>query len=343
MIPEPMRWIFLLIGCVGSMAVAKPLPDFRTSMKAKLRICMYNEDRSEADCLKSLRAEFRALPFSDPGPFLARLKKDSRWRNDLTPVPRARLGELAEKIKALPIDFRFEINGCYQRAALIEHYLETREGIRVGQIELRGDLAVPSRHLPLAGVSLGWGSHIAPVLLVQEEDGRLEFYSVDLTLFDEIRPLKTWLDFVTARTPTQVEIRYLPRSETQMDELQAFDDWLKTPFEPNLVNASSSLRTDLAEAFLEKALGGEYRISYPWLRSHFSMPEPLRTRFSPAVLAEFARRVRSELRCEPAARGSLLCGVLFRTTRPEFCGMTMNFLNGRFESDEIVWCHEEKR
>jgi hypothetical protein len=173
------------------------------------------------------------------------------------------------KIRALATDIRIpwevEFNGCEKRAYLLSQHLEKKMKVHTGVLLVRGDLIVPSRHLPIVA-DIHWKWHIAGYVLVKDS-GKLTPYVLDFTLFDEAVSLETWLSALEVRS----EIR----------SVQALSRFADSPYGESEPKASE-WRFDQVENYEDLSYGGE---------ANFDRSRPVRADAAKLLLAGFKDEV----------------------------------------------------
>lgn len=327
---------------------AKPSED--EFVENRLQDCVMFQGESEETCERLLRKQFRKAPYLEPAEFVRRLMALKNLNKKISTIAKSDLPALTAKIRDLPIAFTEEMNGCDSRAETIAYALSKNEKIDVLNIYLSGHLVVESKHLPLDGALISWGHHVAPAILVKEANGKITPYSLDLNLLGEPKPLIEWLEAVTARSETLVEMHALPKFETAPIEAgeappKKFSDAQVSLIEERLSNPrieilskSSTLRTDLSRAFLDRLKSGPVTVANAYA-SEFETGGEIRgfaEAFGRATLEEIEKSSTSELRCQAQAAGGSICGVYFWTKAPtEYCQVGLTLAPGArvFSSD----------
>lgn len=72
------------------------------------------------------------------------------------------------------IPWEYKTDGCYARAHLLARRFE-EQGIHVDKVWIRGDLSVPEE-------DIAWSFHVAPVVYVEDENGKVERMVIDPSL-----------------------------------------------------------------------------------------------------------------------------------------------------------------
>ncbi|MBX2995057.1 MAG: hypothetical protein KF681_09550 [Bdellovibrionaceae bacterium] len=327
-------------------ADAKPKPDFDEYLEKRMTDCVRFSDLGLDKCEAQIRRQYQRAPFLEPEQLMTRLHQNRELQKRMTVVPKARLAEIAAKLQQLPVSFHYDMNGCAQRAELISYYLHSRERITAMNLHLGGSLSLISRHIPLENAKIAWGFHVAPFVLVREDDGQMQFYSLDLTLLGEPRPLLEWLKLTTERSPFLVAMSVLAGYQTQPAEpgetlarswegmpASLQEQRLQQPRE-TILHRGSPLRTEIADDFLREISKLSFKTVMPF-DPHFdgnSDPKsrPLRDVFSVETLRSLEARTRSDLRCEPYAPRSERCGVYVRVSDQQFCRLDLNRVNDAF-------------
>ena len=338
--------VLIGVALLPLFAEAKPKPDFDEYLEKRMGDCVRFSDLGLDKCEALIRRQYQRAPFLEPEQLMVRLQQNRELQKRMTVIPKARLTEIAAKLQQLPVSFFYDMNGCAERAELISYYLHSRESITAMNLHLGGSMSLISRHIPLENAKIAWGFHVAPFVLVREDDGKLQFYSLDLTLLGEPRPLLEWLKLTTARSPFLVAMSVLAGYQTQPAEpgetlarswegmpASLQEQRLQQPRE-TILHRGSPLRTEWAEEFLRELAQLSFKTVMPFDRefeSHMeSKTRPLKEAFSADTLRALEARTRSDLRCEPSAPQSERCGVYVRVSEQQFCRLDLNRVNNAF-------------
>lgn len=99
------------------------------------------------------------------------------------------------------IPFAFPADGCYGRAHFMIERIAERYDIDlhlIQKVSIHGNLVIKTEYnyqalgLGWNDETVGWGWHVAPLLDVEMEDGRIVPMVIDPSLFDEPVPIRTW-------------------------------------------------------------------------------------------------------------------------------------------------------
>ncbi|MFN7728794.1 MAG: protein-glutamine glutaminase family protein [Bdellovibrio sp.] len=310
------------------------------------------------ECERQIKKQYARMPFMEPEELLRRLQANAKLNKQLTIVPKSQLAELTSKIKSLPVSFSYDMNGCAGRAELISFYLQSRENIRAMNLHLGGHLQVISRHIPLDQAKISWGFHVAPFILVRETDNKLQYYSLDLTLLGEPRPLLEWLKLTTQNSDNLVALSVLAGFQTsplEIDEeiqrgwtptqTSLLEAKMKEPT-PAVVHKASPLRLDLAPAFEAELRQRLFKVTRPFEKDlELDRPHQLLTQaYGADVINRISRTVQTNLRCEPSGASKQLCGIFFRLGPQEFCDLMLeqDERSGQFlpSQDQRLNCYQ---
>ncbi|MBX3019911.1 MAG: hypothetical protein KF767_18635 [Bdellovibrionaceae bacterium] len=297
-----------------------PVEDY---VEKRLRDCMIYEDKALEVCEVELRRRYKKVPYLSGAQFLQRMAANKNYLKSLSVVSEAQLEEITQTLRALPIDYFEEIDGCMGRAETMSYVLAKKQ-IFVGNVFARGMIRVESRHLPVTPATIQWGFHVAPFIMVKNANGKIYPYSLDLTLLNGTpRPLNEWLAKLEAAGGSLLELHALKSFESSPTEpgedvVRSWKDREVSLIEARLreppyrtIHRGSPLRLDLAESFLKTLEATPLLISNPYERQ-YEDPEAtsFAKSFGDAKLSEIRERIRTELRCEQ--NQSTECAVYYR-------------------------------
>lgn len=119
---------------------------------------------------------------------LDRIKKNIHPdRNVEQTITMDKASELFKKAQAMDdISWKYKPDGCYARAHLMARRFEA-EGVRVDKVWIKGDLYVPGT-TPL----IQWNFHVAPILYVKDDKGKITKMVIDPSLFDKPVTVEEW-------------------------------------------------------------------------------------------------------------------------------------------------------
>lgn len=323
-------FVALIISHGFAAAGTKPRPPLADYLERHLRDCVMYQGLDVEACETQLERRYRRAPYFTADQFLKSLARDKAYLRELSVVDEAQLATLASELRALPVDYFNEIDGCAERAEGIAYVLWRRHGLKVGQIYARGSLRIRAIHIPLHHATIRWGFHIAPMILVRNAQGRIQPYSLDLTLLAGTpRPLVDWLTRLQADTPLLMEIHHLKGFETAPaepgdDKINSWNDRATDLIEDRLnlpntvtVHANSPLRPDLADAARRALLDRPLSLRYADDTADGGRPRDFTAALNTELRAHVLEKVARELRCEGTS--SLRCSVYYEDPGTGFC------------------------
>jgi hypothetical protein len=315
----------------------KPKPPFEDFLEKRLGDCMRFSDLGLDECEVQIKKQYARMPFMEPEELLRRLQANTKLNKQMTIVPKAQLVELTTKLKSLPVSFYYDMNGCAGRAELISYYLQSRENIRAMNLHLGGRLELISRHIPMEQAKISWGFHVAPFILVREPDNKLQYYSLDLTLLGEPRPLLEWLKLTTQNSYNLVALSVMGGYQTSPLEIGEDIQRGWTPMQtslleakmkeatPAVVHKASPLHLELAPSFEAELRARLFKVTRPFEKDlELDKPHQLLAQaYGADVMTRISSAVQTNLRCEPSGASKQLCGIFVRLGPQEFCDLMM--------------------
>ena len=90
------------------------------------------------------------------------------------------------------IAWNYKYDGCYARAHIMARRFEA-QGIRVDKAWIKGDLYVED-------TDITWNYHVAPLLYVEDEKGKIQKMVIDPSIFDRPVTLEEWDNKIAKKT-----------------------------------------------------------------------------------------------------------------------------------------------
>lgn len=117
-------------------------------------------------------------------------KNEALPKIDVSVIDLAKANELFREFKQNPnIAFKYPIDGCYARATEMAAMAEGQD-ISMGKVYAEGKLQVKIANKKHPVVQWGW--HVAPVVFVEQPDGKTELMVFDPSLFDRPVTVEEW-------------------------------------------------------------------------------------------------------------------------------------------------------
>lgn len=138
---------------------------------------------------------------------LDRLKKNIHPdKNVAEAITMDRANQLFKKATNMKdIAWKYKPDGCYARAHLMARRFEA-EGVRVDKVWIKGDLYVP-------GTQIRWNFHVAPIVYVKNEQGKIQKMVIDPSLFDKPVTVEEWDNKMSKNTARGSSITAFPFPE----------------------------------------------------------------------------------------------------------------------------------
>lgn len=132
------------------------------------------------------------------------LKKDIHPDKKVTQTIKLdRATELFNKAKNMKdIAWNYKVDGCYARAHLMARRFEA-EGVRVDKVWISGDLSVPEENI-------NWNFHVAPIVYVEDEKGKIIKMVIDPSLFNKPVTVDEWDKKIAKATKKGSELTAYP-------------------------------------------------------------------------------------------------------------------------------------
>jgi hypothetical protein len=172
--------------------VGRPIEDFMNNLTTILSLVLFSLAGMAATPDSHLLQ--KNIDFFKSDIFLQNARKDQ-----VSIISKDQLSRIIDFAKEVELDKQEEFKDCEKRAAILSIKLEKDFDIRTGNIWVKGDLAVPTRRLPLDGF-IRWSWHIAPYVLVKELNGKTVPYSLDFSLSDKPIMSADWLTIIATNS-----------------------------------------------------------------------------------------------------------------------------------------------
>lgn len=318
----------------ASLTVPPAKPTLEDFTERRMQECVQFSGQSSEQCETQIAKEYKRTPFLTSKQFISTLSKNKSLLRSLTIVSENQLAALTQKLLSLPINFYEEINGCSERAEAMAYYLKHELKVDVGQVYLKGRIRMTSIHIPLEGASIRWGHHIAPFVLVKQQNGSVYPYSLDLTLLNKKpAPVDQWIDLVQRDSSELLEIHALRGYESNPPAPgdTILKSWKDRPLElvwstlqqtkPVVIHRGSPLRPEMAAEFTKMMTENLVLMRNPFdAVSMMEEPRSLNGWMSAQMIGKLKNLAEQELRCEKLESGSLRCGLYFEDENNEgFC------------------------
>lgn len=100
------------------------------------------------------------------------------------------------------IAWNYKADGCYARAHLMARAFE-KQGIHVDKAWLKGDLGIPEENIQ-------WNYHVAPIVYVKDQNGKINPMIIDPSVFPTPVPLDSWVKKISQNSFPKLEKTNFP-------------------------------------------------------------------------------------------------------------------------------------